>query len=192
MLKEARTEYRSIWLDEQQAILPIMTALFVDGLGLVQSRADSIADWFGRMPSAQEGIQMLRVPVQSESSVSIADWVEPCEARSGVLLQIPEPASSTSGGHHAAVRLLIRGISNQFNNLLMGIWGCATLIRMQLTDDNPLFAGMVQMERLIQSGAFLTHMVLGYLGERRNIAKRIRLNQLNHGNQKRNPGSWRQ
>ena len=60
----------------------------------------------------------------------------------------------------------------------MGIWGNATLIRMQLVAEDPLFVRMVQMERLIQSSAFLIHMVLGYLGERRTVAKRIRLNQL--------------
>ena len=60
----------------------------------------------------------------------------------------------------------------------MGIWGNASLIRMQLNPEDERFPRVVQMERLIQSGGFLIHMVLGYLGERRTVAKRIRLNQL--------------
>ncbi|MFZ1983545.1 MAG: ATP-binding protein [Desulfatitalea sp.] len=60
----------------------------------------------------------------------------------------------------------------------MGIWGNTTLIRLRLKTDEPLYQRLEQMERLIQSGAFLIHMVLGYLGERRIQAKRVRLNQL--------------
>jgi signal transduction histidine kinase len=76
------------------------------------------------------------------------------------------------------IHALISGISQHFNNLLMGIWGNATLIRMQPDTEDALHAPILQMEHLIQSGAFLIHMVMGYLGERRTSAKKIRLNQL--------------
>lgn len=178
MLEEARTENQTIWLDDRKAILPIMTALFVDGLGPVQSQVDSITPWFQKLPSTPEGVRIFRMPVQSGSPASISESAPSLDTVGKHRLHIPAAEPTKSPRRHAAVRLLISGISHHFNNLLMGIWGNATLIRMQLAEDDPLFERMRQMERLIQSGAFLIHMVLGYLGERRSIAKRIRLNQL--------------
>jgi signal transduction histidine kinase len=60
----------------------------------------------------------------------------------------------------------------------MGIWGNATLIRLKFNPDSPSHCRIVKIERLIQSGGFLIHMVLGYLAERRIAAKSIWLNQL--------------
>jgi len=176
MLKKALTEKRSAWLDKEQAILPIMTALFVDGLGPVENRAIRSTDWFGTNRS-KKGIHIFSMPIPAVPPPSLPEIVAPAgESSEGEA--IPGLPSGTSVNRQGAVRSLIRGISHHFNNLLMGIWGNATLIRMQLADDDPLYTRMAQMERLIQSGAFLIHMVLGYLGERRTIAKRIRLNQL--------------
>lgn len=76
------------------------------------------------------------------------------------------------------VRTLIKGISHHFNNLLMGIWGNLSLMRITIDDDHPATHWLNEMETLIQDGAYLTHLILGYLGERRVYAQRIRLKQL--------------
>lgn len=82
------------------------------------------------------------------------------------------------GKQRTGVRALVRGISHHFNNLLMGIWGNLSLARLHTEQDSPAGAMLDEMESLIEDGAYLTHLILGYLGERRIFAQRVRLKQL--------------
>ena len=79
---------------------------------------------------------------------------------------------------HSVVQTLINGVSYHFNNLLMGIWGNVTLIRLNLKPMHPAYSRVSQMESMIQEGGYLIHLILGYLAERRSQARCIKMNQL--------------
>ena len=175
MMSTTGIERQLAWSSENQAILPIMTAIFVDGLGPDRHSQRFGAKWLHTASRTQGAINVFHLPVAPSEPLTRSDDV--ATGKPGAAALAGEICRK-SMARHTAVRLLIRGISHHFNNLLMGIWGNATLIRLQLKEDDALYDRVAQMEHLIQSGAFLIHMVLGYLGERRTAAKRIRLNQL--------------
>ena len=176
MMSTTGIEKQLAWSGENQAILPIMTAIFVDGLGPDRHSQRFGAKWLHTASRTQGAINVFHLPVAPFEPLPRSD--DAVGAGGACAAAQVGDICRKSMARHTAVRLLIRGISHHFNNLLMGIWGNATLIRLQLEEDDALYDRVVQMEQLIQSGAFLIHMVLGYLGERRTAAKRIRLNQL--------------
>ena len=57
---------------------------------------------------------------------------------------------------------LAGGIAHNFNNLLMGIQGNATLICLGLDDENPVTKRVQNIEKLVRSGSRLTSQLLGY------------------------------
>ena len=61
-----------------------------------------------------------------------------------------------------ALGTLAGGIAHNFNNLLMGIQGNATLIHLGLDNDNPISKRAQNIEKLVQSGSKLTSQLLGY------------------------------
>jgi two-component system, cell cycle sensor histidine kinase and response regulator CckA len=69
-------------------------------------------------------------------------------------------------------------LSDAFNDLLMGIWGNLSLISLAGDKSNTFLHRVSEMEHMIQNGSSLINAVFGYLGERRIVAKNIRLNQL--------------
>lgn len=178
MVRYAGMEKRISGSDESHAILPMMTALFVEGLGPDRNTLRYGAQWLRQAMPKTAKARIFRLPLPGEDSGTSPFDIQP----PGRLLDDHQPGlgqiQENPAQRQIAVRTLICGISHHFNNLLMGIWGNTTLIRLRLKADEPLYRRMEQMERLIQSGAFLIHMVLGYLGERRIQAKRVRLNQL--------------
>jgi signal transduction histidine kinase len=76
------------------------------------------------------------------------------------------------------MRTIIGGLSQHYNNLLMGIWGNITLLGMLLEKNHPAIDSLIQIECLIQNGSSLIHLLFGYLIERRTTTKRLRLKQL--------------
>ena len=76
------------------------------------------------------------------------------------------------------IRTFILGLSDAFNNLLMGIWGNLSLISMTADKSNPVYQRVSEMEHMIQNGSTLINAIFGYLSERRMVAKNVRLNQL--------------
>jgi signal transduction histidine kinase len=76
------------------------------------------------------------------------------------------------------IRTFILGLSDAFNNLVMGIWGNLSLISLTSDKSGTFFQRVSEMEYMIQTGSALINAVFSYLGERRMIAKNIRLNQL--------------
>lgn len=166
------------WLDQEQDILPIMTAIFVEGLGTGPQCADGVPATSGIESAGISGSRIFRFPLPKTAVKSLqtlhAEDSRDEQRETGNFssrFSFQDPDNTVS-------RNLIRGISHHFNNLLMGIWGNASLIRLQLRKDDSRYARVEQMEHLLESGAFLIHMVLGFLSERRTVAKRIRLNQL--------------
>jgi len=166
------------WLENEHYILPFMTALFVDGL---EPRSKIPIDRMQRKsPRSEENdpAKIFRLPITIKPYSRHVNKLKKNNQIHDSIIKIFKKQTVSSLSQHIIVRQLIGGISHHFNNLLMGIWGNATLIRMQLDPEDPRHVHVDQMERLIHSGAFLLHMVLGYLGERRTIAKQMRLNQL--------------
>lgn len=75
-------------------------------------------------------------------------------------------------------RIFIGGISDCFNNIIMGIGGYGSLIRMDKNASESVRKGIRRIDRLIHHGSVLMHLVFGYIAESRTEAKQIRLNQL--------------
>lgn len=61
-----------------------------------------------------------------------------------------------------ALGTLAGGIAHNFNNLLMGIQGNASLICLGIEDENPIAKKAHNIEKLVQSGSKLTSQLLGY------------------------------
>jgi signal transduction histidine kinase len=81
-------------------------------------------------------------------------------------------------GSSETIRTFILGLSDAFNDLLMGIWGNLSLISLSGNKSNTFLQRVSDMEHMIQNGSSLINSIFGYLGERRIVAKNIRLNQL--------------
>ncbi len=77
-----------------------------------------------------------------------------------------------------ALGTLAGGIAHNFNNLLMGIQGNATLIHISLDDKNPISKRAHNIEKLVQSGSKLTSQLLGYARKGQLEMTPIDLNQL--------------
>jgi signal transduction histidine kinase len=85
---------------------------------------------------------------------------------------------SRSDGTSETIRTFILGLSDSFNNLLMGIWGNLSLISLHCNKSDAVSQRVSEMEQIIHNGSALINAVFGYLGERRIVAKNIRLTQL--------------
>lgn len=188
MLKEAHELDRTNYLPEDdQAILPMMTALFVKSMGDATSPLTTKALSDQPKSHSHTAAKIFRMPLPEEAILNRSTEKTPAEM---CLLRRPNRLniySQKDSEHKSVMRPLIFGISHHFNNLLMGIWGNATLIRMQLNQDNPHCQRALQIEELIQTGSFIIHTVLGYIGERRALAKKIRLTQLLHQIEQNSP-----
>ena len=70
------------------------------------------------------------------------------------------------------------GIAHNFNNLLMGIQGNASLAKMDIDKENPIFSKLSNIEKLAHRGAKLTDQLLGYAQKGQFGVKSIDLNQI--------------
>ncbi|MEW6663704.1 MAG: PAS domain S-box protein [Thermodesulfobacteriota bacterium] len=77
-----------------------------------------------------------------------------------------------------AIGTLAGGIAHNFNNLLMGIQGNATLARMDVDPSGTISQRLENIEKLVRSGAKLTSQLLGYAREGRYEVRPISLNEL--------------
>ena len=77
-----------------------------------------------------------------------------------------------------AIGTLAGGIAHNFNNLLMGIEGNATLGQMEIDASHPLFARLENIEELVERGSLLTSQLLAYAREGKYKIGRISLNLL--------------
>ena len=158
-------------------LLPMITALFKDGR---QPDFDWLQDPQAKKKSGSvpvSGKSVIPLPWLSSKRV-LPDGRSPLPM--GIIDMMEKRSLAVPGraSQYLAVRNFIRGVSHHFNNLLMGIWGHASLMRMRAKPGSRIYNEAIQMEKLIQSGSFLIHVILGYMGERRKAAKSIRLNQL--------------
>ncbi len=77
-----------------------------------------------------------------------------------------------------AIGTLAGGIAHNFNNMLMGIQGNLSLMRMRLDPDSPLKEKLKKAENIVTSATQMTRQLLGYAREGRYEAKPLDLNQL--------------
>lgn len=77
-----------------------------------------------------------------------------------------------------SIGTLAGGIAHNFNNLLMGIQGNASLMIAETNSGHPHFEKLKTIQKLVRNGARLTRQLLGYAREGRYEIKAISLNQL--------------
>ena len=77
-----------------------------------------------------------------------------------------------------AIGTLAGGIAHNFNNMLMGIQGNLSLIRMRLDEDSPVKDKLDKAENIVASATQMTRQLLGYAREGSYEAKLLDLNQL--------------
>ena len=77
-----------------------------------------------------------------------------------------------------AIGTLAGGIAHNFNNLLMGIQGYATLMLADTNPSHPHFVKLKIIKKLVKNGSKLTRQLLGYAREGRYEIKPIDLNRL--------------
>jgi PAS domain S-box-containing protein len=61
-----------------------------------------------------------------------------------------------------AIGTLAGGLAHDFNNLMMGILGNASIMLLDMATDHPHYAKLKKIETLVQSGSKLTSQLLGY------------------------------
>ncbi|MBU4504055.1 MAG: PAS domain S-box protein [Proteobacteria bacterium] len=77
-----------------------------------------------------------------------------------------------------AIGTLAGGIAHNFNNLLMGIQGHASLTLMHMDSGHPHFEHLKGIEDMVQRGASLTKQLLGFAGRGKYEVKPTDLNEL--------------
>ena len=77
-----------------------------------------------------------------------------------------------------AIGTLAGGIAHEFNNLLMGIQGCASLMLLDIDHDNLHYGKLKTIEDQVKKGADLTKQLLGYARGGRYQVVPTKLNEL--------------
>ena len=77
-----------------------------------------------------------------------------------------------------SIGTLAGGIAHNFNNLLMGIQGNASMVLLDIDSGNPRRKYLKNIERLVENGAKLTAQLIGYAREGSYEVKPTNLNQL--------------
>ena len=77
-----------------------------------------------------------------------------------------------------SIGTLAGGVAHNFNNLLMGIQGNASMVLLDIDSSNPHQKYLKNIERLVENGAKLTAQLIGYAREGGYEVKPISLNQL--------------
>ena len=152
-----------------------ITTLFIEGMVMDRNSLPSINYW-----------NHLDHPLHQRENVSIGNI--PCSKQTEAIAlkeygtRKAEPHNmkrrSRPDGAGESIRTFILGLSDAFNNVLMGIWGNLSLISLTGGKSNRVIQHVSEMEQMIQNGSALINAVFGYLGERRMVEKSIRLNQL--------------
>ena len=153
--------------------LPRMTAFFIEELRKPPARTAS-ANRQGASPCDLS--EVISIPFGRRSK-----GVKRVRRETSTVLPLPFQALATDRRSHRenqVIQTLINGIAHHFNNLMTGIWGNVSLIRMQLGPGHASSGRVAEMENMIQEGAYLIHLILGYLGERRSTIKMVRMHQL--------------
>ena len=100
----------------------------------------------------------------------------------GVMRDISEKQILEAQLHKAqkmeSIGTLAGGIAHNFNNLLMGIQGNASIILLDIDSGNPRHKNLKNIEKLVDNGAKLAAQLIAYAREGKYEVKPINLNQL--------------
>jgi signal transduction histidine kinase len=155
--------------------LSVVTTLFIEGMAIDQQNDQVLHNKPFRAHTGEPHDQVMKLPLpysKETEAIALKEYgTRKAYSHNNKRRTRREETSRT-------LRTLILGLSDAFNNLLMGIWGNLSLINLTIDKSNPVSQRVSEMEQLIQNGAALINGIFGYLGERRVVAKNIRLNQL--------------
>jgi signal transduction histidine kinase len=155
--------------------ISVITTLFIEGMVLEQKTKPLSKSWrqFDQALRLREKTSIMPLPCSKQTeAITLKEYGTRKAEPNNVMRQArPDAAGET-------IRTFILGLSDAFNNLLMGIWGNLSLIALTCGKSKTAFQRVSEMEQMIHSGSALINAVFGYLGERRTIAKNIRLKQL--------------
>ena len=118
-----------------------------------------------------------------EASVSLRKDAEgmPIGLR-GIIRDISEKQRLEAQLQHAqrmeSIGTLAGGIAHNFNNLLMGIMGYASLMLLDTDSGHSHFKMLKSIEKQVESGSKMTRQLLGYAREGGYEVRSINLNQL--------------
>jgi two-component system, cell cycle sensor histidine kinase and response regulator CckA len=119
--------------------------------------------------------------VETSASLAKNSVGEPIGFR-GVVRDISEKQRLEAQLQHAkrmeSVGTLAGGIAHNFNNLLMGIQGNASMMLLDIDSSNPRHKNLTNIEKLVENGAKLTAQLIGYAREGSYEVKPTSLNQL--------------
>ncbi len=179
MLTHRELHKTSNFNDHKDLFIPKMTALFVEGLALDQCEQKPSKKLLHKEIRSDESLKIVCLDLPS-THLKAKDVAVNLGLSQVINLRKKDSHTDTEDDQYKAVGEFIRGLSHCFNNLLMGIWGNASLIALSIDQAHPISERVAQMERLIQNGSNLIHIIFGYLAERRMVAKRLQLVQLIH------------
>jgi len=77
-----------------------------------------------------------------------------------------------------AIGTLAGGIAHNFNNLLMGIMGNASLLLMDIDSEHPYYKNLRDIEKQVKNGSKLTAQLVGFARKGQYEVKPISLNQM--------------
>jgi signal transduction histidine kinase len=170
MIHPENLELTANWTKGIEHLVPKITLSILDGVRACNMSPGTETNLF-RHP---HGISHTKIPY---------DFKVPLPHSSNVKSSNCKDAHTVFVVHHdpedqRAVRSFIGGLSHCYNNLLMGIWGYASLIGMTLEKAHPIQHHLGRMEALIQDGSKMINLLFEYIVERRVAAKKLRFRQL--------------
>jgi signal transduction histidine kinase/CheY-like chemotaxis protein len=149
----------------------IRGVIYVDSLGLVEGfRKDDLQLLTGLSNTAAIAIENARLYDALKQELAERERAEKEKAQLEAQFQHAQKME--------ALGTLASGIAHNFNNILMGIQGYASLMLMDIDSAHPHYKRLKGIEQQVQSGSNLTKQLLGYAREGRYEVKTINVNDI--------------
>jgi signal transduction histidine kinase/CheY-like chemotaxis protein len=145
--------------------------IYVDSLGLVEGfRKDDLQLLTGLSNTAAIAIENARLYDALKQELAERERAEKEKAQLEAQFQHAQKME--------ALGTLASGIAHNFNNILMGIQGYASLMLMDIDSAHPHYKRLKGIEQQVQSGSNLTKQLLGYAREGRYEVKTLNINDI--------------
>jgi signal transduction histidine kinase/CheY-like chemotaxis protein/pSer/pThr/pTyr-binding forkhead associated (FHA) protein len=149
----------------------IRGVIYVDSLGLVEGfRKDDLQLLTGLSNTAAITIENARLYDALKQELAERERAEKEKAQLEAQFQHAQKME--------ALGTLASGIAHNFNNILMGIQGYASLMLMDIDSAHQHYKRLKGIEQQVQSGSNLTKQLLGYAREGRYEVKTINVNDI--------------